>query len=154
MIIEYLEFLPESVKNVILSGHKKYEASHGFVCNYKPFSLLAKNSSDEVLGALQGYSAFSEIYVDDLWVDSSQRGKGIGRSLMAKLEEEFKQQGFNNINLVTSAFQAVDFYKKCGYEVEFFRENKKNPKFSKTFFIKYLDGDNQGQGLLKPQKLI
>ena len=152
MMIESLEFLPENIKNIISSGHGKYEASHGIICNYKPFYFLAKDKSGELLGALQGYSAFSEIYIDDLWVDSSQRGKGIGRILMTKLEENFTGKGFNNINLVTSAFQAVEFYKKCGYEVEFFRKNKKNPKLSKTFFIKYLDKENQHQGLLKSKR--
>ena len=44
----------------------------------------------------------------------------------------------DNINLETNAFQAVGFYKKCGFEVEFVRHNKTNPKLTKTFFIKRL----------------
>jgi len=50
--------------------------------------------------------------------------------------------------LVTSAFQAPDFYRKCGFTAEFTRENKKNPKLSKTFFVKFFDDEIQTQGIL------
>ena len=54
------------------------------------------------------------------------------------LKKKFVNRGYNNINLVTSSFQAVEFYKKYGFKIEFIRENKQNPKFTKTFFIKYI----------------
>ena len=66
-----------------------------------------------------------------------------------EVENQFKGQVYNNINLVTSHFQAPDFYKKCGFIAEFTRINKKNPKLSKTFFVKYFDEENQFQGVLK-----
>ena len=59
----------------------------------------------------------------------------------------FKNKGFNNINLVTSAFQAPEFNRKCGYVAEFTRENTRNPKLSKTFFSKYFEDTVQTQGL-------
>lgn len=30
-----------------------------------------------------------------------------------------------------------EFYKKCGFEVEFIRENKENPNLTKYFLVKY-----------------
>ena len=30
-----------------------------------------------------------------------------------------------------------EFYKKCGFDVEFIRENNDNPKLNKYFFVKY-----------------
>ena len=44
-----------------------------------------------------------------------------------------------NINLTTYDFQAPDFYKKCGYEVEFVRKNKEEPKLTKYFLVKYFN---------------
>jgi len=58
--------------------------------------------------------------------------------LLREIEDRFTNKGYNNINLITNQFQAAEFYKKCGFEVEFIRENKENPKLTKTFFIKYL----------------
>ena len=34
-------------------------------------------------------------------------------------------------------FRLQSFIKKCGFEVEFVRENKKNPKLNKYFLVKY-----------------
>ena len=88
------------------------------------------------------------IYIEGIWVNKTHRGKGYGRQLIQLLERKFKGQGFNNINLVTSAFQAPEFYRKCGFTEEFVRENKKNPKLTKYFFVKYFTDEDQYQGIL------
>jgi hypothetical protein len=51
----------------------------------------------------------------------------------------FKGKGLHNINTVSCAFQAPEFYIKCGFQVEFVRENTKNPKLTMTFLVKYFD---------------
>jgi len=56
---------------------------------------------------------------------------------MNEVEEHFKNKGFENMNLTTYEFQAPEFYKKCGFKVEFIRECKENPKLSKYFLVKY-----------------
>jgi len=33
--------------------------------------------------------------------------------------------------------QAPEFYKKCGFNVEFIRKNKDNPKLDKYYLVKY-----------------
>ena len=48
------------------------------------------------------------------------------------------EKNFNYVSLVTCGFQAPQFYEKCGYKLEFKRENKENDKLSQYFFIKYL----------------
>lgn len=148
-IIEEISELPKDVENKMREDLVAYEASHGIDVNYKRFSLILKNESREVLGVLNAFTAFSEIYIDDIWVDSPHRGKGYGKQLIAELENKFKGKGFNNINLVTSAFQAPEFYSKCGFIPEFTRENKKNPKLSKTFFVKFFEDEIQTQGIIK-----
>lgn len=144
----FIEVLPKDIKSRKDRGHLEHEKSKGIVCNYKSFFITIKNEADEVVGVLEAYTAFSEIYVDDLWVEARYRGRGYGTKLIRALEKRFQGQGYNNINLVTSQFSAPDFYKKCGFNVEFVRENKHNPQLTKTFFIKYFDDEVQTQGIL------
>ena len=54
---------------------------------------------------------------------------------MAAVEDAFKGKGYEKIALTTFGFQAPEFYKKLGYELEFVREDK-DPKLSKYFYLK------------------
>lgn len=110
--------------------------------------VLALKDNNTIIGALTAYTAYAEIYIDDIWVEPKYRGYGYGRKLIQDLEDRFRGKGYNNINLVTSHFQAPEFYKKCGFIAEFTRENKHNPKLSKTFFVKFFDNKEQHKGIL------
>jgi ribosomal protein S18 acetylase RimI-like enzyme len=146
--IKLVDKLPKEAEEKMHSGFLEYETANGISINYKSFSLILTNN-EEVVGVLNAYTAFAEIYIDDIWVDSAHRCKGFGIKLIQNLEERFKNKGFNNINLVTSAFQAPEFYKKCGFKLEFVRKNFKNPKLTKYFFIKYFNDIVQTQGVIK-----
>lgn len=147
--IKFVDEIDEVTEKRMTKDLIAYETSHGIDVNYRRFSVVISNEKEEIFGVINAYTAFAEIYIDDIWVDSAYRGKGYGRQLLSALENHFKGQGFNNINLVTSAFQAPEFYKKCGFIAEFTRENKKNPKLSKTFFVKFFNEDSETQGILK-----
>ena len=139
--ISFVEQLPKDIEEKMEKGLLEYETSHGVDVNYKPFSLVLLDEKSEVIGVLTAFSSYSSIHIVDMWVDKSHRGNGCGRRLINELESRFKGKGLNNINLVTCAFQAPDFYKKCGFKAEFVRENTTNPKLTMTFFIKYLDDE-------------
>ena len=122
----------------IEAEQEKYEAENGILCNYTPFCFTA-TVEDEIVGAVTGAAFFSEIYMDELVVKEAHRGKGIGTRLIQAVEEFYAGQGFNNINCCTNGFQASGFYEKCGFELEFVRENRSDPKLNKYFYVKYLD---------------
>ncbi len=146
--IEFLDHLPADIDGKVQRGHVNDEAGHGIVCDYKPFSLVIRSAAGDAIGVLSAYTAFAEIYVDDIWVDPGHRKIGLGRKLLAALESRYQDAGYNNINLVTSQFQAVGFYEKCGYDVEFVRTNEQHPKLTKTFFVKFFGREPQTKGLL------
>lgn len=138
LAIKYTDQVSQAVTDKMNSGHEKYEREQGVEINFSRFAFILADEEGEVFGALNAYTAYSEIYVEDLWVDEAVRRMGYGKKLMQALENHFTGSGYNNINLVTNEFQSPDFYKSCGYEIEFIRVNKANPKLTKTFFIKYL----------------
>ena len=57
-----------------------------------------KNNSGTIIGALQAYTAFAEVYVDDIWLKPEHRKRNYGRKLLEELETRFKGKGYNNIN--------------------------------------------------------
>ncbi len=115
----------------------EYDAENGVEYNFNKFSFVAKDD-DKLVGFITGFSYYSEVTINNLVVRKEYRGKGIGTKLIRKVEKHFENKGFNNINLVTNDFQAPKFYEKCGFELEFVRKNKSNPKLTKYFFVKYL----------------
>lgn len=152
--IEFVDKISDLEEDKMTKDLIAYERAHEIDVNYKKFSVVLKDENRNVFGVLNAFTAFAEIYVDDIWVDTAHRGKGLGKKLLQELENHFQGKGFNNINLVTSAFQAPGFYEKCGFQAEFVRINKKNPKLTKTFFVKFFNEEFQTQGILKNKKLV
>ena len=134
--IEYKENLDEKFYEIIDSEFNKYATKNGVVCNYTPFSFVAKEN-DEIIGLITGHSYYKEVHIGDLIVYEEYRNKHIGTKLVETVENYFKDKGFENMNLTTYGFQAPEFYKKCGFKVEYIRENKENQKLNKYFLVKY-----------------
>lgn len=148
MKTEFLDALDDNIKKIKDEDWAEYDTAHGVHVNYKPFAIIIRDDIGEIAGAAECYTAYGEVYIDDFWVHSKHRGKGYGTKLMHAIESEFRGKGFNNINLVTSHFQAPEFYKKCGFKLEFIRQNSKNPKLTTYFFVKFFDDEDQKQGIV------
>ena len=134
--IEFKEKLDEKLYDLIDEEFNKYAIKNGAICNYTPFNFIAKEN-DKVVGIITGHSYYKEVKISDFIVLEEYRNRHIGSKLIKEVENYFRNKGFENINLTTYEFQAPEFYKKCGYNLEFIRENKENPKLTKYFFVKY-----------------
>ncbi len=134
--IEYKEKLDEEIYTMIDVEFNKFATKNGVVCNYKSFAFVAKEDN-KIIGIITGNSYYKEVHISDLIVLEQYRNKHIGSKLMEIVESYYENKGFENINLTTYGFQAPEFYKKCGYEIEFIRKNKENPKLNKYYLVKY-----------------
>ena len=134
--IEYKERLDEDFYNIIDNEFNRYAEKNGVKCDFKLFKFIAKED-DKVIGMITGHSYYKEVYIEDLIILEEYRNKHIGTKLVEAVENYFKDKGFENMNLTTYEFQAPEFYKKCGFEIEFVRENKEEPKLNKYFLVKY-----------------
>lgn len=135
--ITYQENLDEEFYNIIDEEFNKFAIKNEVICNYKPFSFIAKENN-KVVGIITGRSYYKEIHINDLIVLEEYRNKQIGSKLIEAVENFYRNKGFENINLTTYRFQAPDFYKKCGFEIEFIRKNKENSKLDKYYLVKYM----------------
>lgn len=137
MDIEYNEGKPdENIGRLINKGFTEYDKTFDLSPNYKEFSFIAKEN-DEVAGILTGKCLHDEVKISDLIVTEKFRRKGVSSKLLKSVEEYFGDRNYTSISLTTYDFQAPKFYEKCGFELEFVRKNKKNPKLTKYFFVKY-----------------
>ena len=134
--VEYKENLDEGIYEIIDEEFNKFATKNGIICNYKSFAFVAKEES-KIIGIITGNSYYKEVHISDLIVLEQYRNKHIGSKLMETVENYYKNKGYENINLTTYGFQALEFYKKCGFKVEFIRKSKGNSKLNKYYLVKY-----------------
>ncbi len=73
--------------------------------------------NDQFVGGIYGNFQYEYLFINVLFVDKKYRGKRIASKLMHMIESEALTRGVTNMYLTTFEFQALDFYKKRGYEV-------------------------------------
>jgi len=77
-------------------------------------------------GTLVGIVLFAicggQLWISQLYVMASYRGRGIGKQLLNYAEEYAKKQGCKFIYLETMSFHNVEFYIKNGFKEDFKRE--------------------------------
>ena len=114
-----------------------YAKQNDVELNFEEFCFAAKDDDGKILGAITGRAYYNEVHIGDLIVDRKSRKGGIGSRLVKSVEETFRGRGFKALTLTTFGFQAPEFYKKLGFEIEFVREDK-DPKLVKYFLSKSL----------------
>ncbi len=102
--------------------------------NFEEFTFAAEDEG-KIAGIITGRAYYNEVHIGDLIIGKDYRRAGVGSRLVAAVEEAYRGRGYEKITLTTFGFQAPEFYKKLGYELEFVREDK-DPKLSKYFYLK------------------
>ena len=136
MDIKRFDEVDDRLGEFINKEFSAYGEQNGVVLNYDEFCFAAEEDGN-ILGVITGRAYYNEVHIGDLIVASSLRKGGIGSKLVRAVEDNYRGNGYDKITLTTFGFQAPEFYKKLGYEVEFVREDKE-PKLSKYFLAKQL----------------
>jgi len=110
------EATPEEVESV---GRKLagYNQRHVPPEGRESLLLLVRDDGDRVVGGLAGFTRWNWLFVESLWLADEVRGRGLGRDLMRRAEEEAARRGCQHAYLDTFSFQARGFYERLGYEV-------------------------------------
>jgi len=134
--IEYVKDVEDVIWKRLGEEFEKYSNDNGISCNYSDFSFLARED-EEVIGIIAGCAYYEEVYIRDLIVYEGHRHKHIGTELLKAVEEYYKDKGYKHMSLNTYHFQAPEFYKKHGFQLEFIRESKEEPRLNRYFYIKH-----------------
>lgn len=84
---------------------------------YEPVTLALKAADDRTVGGLVGEVCWNWLEVKYLFVDEAYRRLGYGTKLLAEAEQLARERKCDFIKLDTLSFQALDFYRKQGFEV-------------------------------------
>lgn len=95
---------------------------------------VIKDQKQNVLGGISGTTFYGSLYVDSLWIDFSLRHQGWGTKLMKESEKIGKERGAKFATVNTMDWEALPFYQKLGYSIEFIREGYDNN--SKMFMLR------------------
>ncbi len=88
-----------------------------------PFGFFIRDENAKIIAGCNGYIIFGCIYTDQLWVDPNYRHQGFAKSLIEQVHEYGKKQDCSMATICTMSFQnAVSFYKKLGYTLDFERQ--------------------------------
>lgn len=130
--LEYYDTVPH--EDVLFRGISEDAFNAKELSPMRPFSIFIKDQKQTVLGGISGTTFYGSLYVDSLWVDRSLRGQGWGTKLMHEAEKSAKKRGATFATLNTMDWEALPFYEKLGYSIEFTREGYE--KNSKMFLLR------------------
>jgi GNAT superfamily N-acetyltransferase len=100
---------------VLTNGLIEHASALGVGEPFHNFAVFARDSHGTIRGGLTGNIRYGMMYVSVLWVHDHERGKGLGRQLMAMAEAEGLKRGCHISGLSTLSYQAPEFYQKIGY---------------------------------------
>ena len=120
--LEASESASEEDRRLIFSGLLSNAKERKGMEPMRTVSVMVKTADNKSLGGLTGNTFYGCLYVGMLWIDPSIRKLGIGSKLMQEAEKIAKSRGCTFATVNTMDFEALPFYQKLGYEVEFVRK--------------------------------
>ena len=95
----------------IAKGLDDYDAEVGL--GREPLLILAHDADGGLAGGLNAAVIAGHFYIRHLWVSRQNRGTGLGRTLIARAEDEAIRRGCRRIHV--DSWQAPGFYARLGY---------------------------------------
>jgi GNAT superfamily N-acetyltransferase len=84
---------------------------------YKEITLFLRDENNAVRGGIIGEVCWNWLEIQILIIDENLRKSGLGTKLLLEAEQIARDSQCDFIKLDTLSFQALEFYKKHGYEV-------------------------------------
>lgn len=118
-------FTPQPTPGIIQrlsQGIAEYAQSQTTHPPIEPYAFLVVDSDNRIMGGCNGNIGYGWVYIDQLWVDVTLRGQGYGSALMQQAEILGRQKNCLAAAVNTMQWEALEFYKKLGYHIEFERK--------------------------------
>lgn len=111
----------EELNNLLFVNLNKQAVSNKHLKPIEPWSIELKDETS-LKGSATGFILYGALYTDMLFVEKDLWGLGYGTKIMHLAESLGSQRGCSFALVNTFDFEALEFYKKIGYYIEFTRE--------------------------------
>ncbi len=117
----------ELAYNQLISNLTEEAVEIATVSPVKPFILKVTDTHGNWIAGLGGYDFYGSFIIDTLWVKKEFRRKQIGSALLNCVEEHAVKNKLSMITVSTMEWwNALEFYQKQGFSVEFVRSGFEN----------------------------
>jgi GNAT superfamily N-acetyltransferase len=123
MNIEVIESHEESLIEFLDKKIDDFNWANWEVKERNPIAVKITDEKNNIIAGAAGRTFGHWFLLDTLWVSDLLRGQNIGSKLLSKLETLAKEKGCTECLLDTLNFQAMPFYEKKGYEVQWTQKN-------------------------------
>ncbi len=120
LYFEYQKNPNEKDLNILLEGINNEATEHG-MSRVQPFGIYLKDG-EKVVGGVYGYYIYGCVHTDMLWLSKEMRHKGWGLKLMRESEAIARVRKCKFATANTMDWEALPFYQKLGYQIEFTQE--------------------------------
>ncbi len=126
---EFVSFLDEKIA--------EFNWARWEVSERKAIAVKLSDENGEVIAGAAGRTFGDWLMINTLWVSETLRGQKMGSQLLEKIELAAQARGCNKALLDTLNFQAMPFYEKHGYQVQWTQQGY--PKIGcKYYMVKQL----------------
>jgi GNAT superfamily N-acetyltransferase len=106
----------EAELEAIGQGLATYNEAEVGPANTNPLTVLMRGDDGRLVGGISGHTAWGWLYVRWLWLDESQRGKGLAAAMLAAAEAEARTRGCHGSYIDTFNPTALKVYQRAGYK--------------------------------------
>ncbi|MBA8666715.1 GNAT family N-acetyltransferase [Holosporaceae bacterium 'Namur'] len=129
--------LTEQIKNTIFKGFAEHAIERTGIDGINNAISFVAYQGNEFIGAIVVELFWSQLHIKYLYVKKEYRGQNLGNQLTEHALNSGRSHKCDFAFVETMSFQALDFYKKVGFELEFTRAGyAKNTSFH--YLKKYL----------------
>jgi ribosomal protein S18 acetylase RimI-like enzyme len=121
-LLEFTDELESKGEMMLLNGINSYGREKKGMSQIELFGIFLKDIHGKRVGGLSGMFCYGCMHIDMLWIDGSVRGNGWGKKIVEEAETQALKRGCNFATLETMDWEALPFYQKLGFFIEFVRK--------------------------------
>jgi GNAT superfamily N-acetyltransferase len=109
--------LDEAAAQIISDQLHAYNRRHSSKGDPRESGLVAYDVTGAIVGGCTFRTRWHWLEIEDLWLEETWRGKGLGTQIMSQVEQFAIAKGCTQARLDTTSFQARPFYESLGYAI-------------------------------------